>query len=68
MQRVGATGMGNDDIAEVPPSRDVHVTIGRVEVRAVHAPAPAPAAEARPAGALMSLAEYVRQRAEGGRT
>lgn len=49
--------------AVVPPT--IHVTIGRVEVRAT----PPPAARARPqaAGApVMTLEEYLRQRASGG--
>jgi hypothetical protein len=45
------------------PAPDVHVTIGRIEVRAVPAP-PAPAAvERRPP--VMTLEEYLRRRAGG---
>jgi hypothetical protein len=49
------------------PAPTVHVTIGRVEVRATHAPA----ASARPRSApppVMSLDEYLKRRAEGGTT
>jgi hypothetical protein len=59
----GARGSGGTSRAA---PRDVHVTIGRVEVRAVQPPAPAPVAEARQTGGLMSLTDYVRQRADGG--
>ena len=44
----------------------VRVTIGRIEVRAVQGPAPAPAAAARPPGiAPLSLEDYLRHRREG---
>jgi hypothetical protein len=43
----------------------INVTIGRVEVRATNAPA-APRRESAPAAPLMSLDDYLRQRAGGG--
>ena len=48
-----------------PPEPTVHVTIGRVEVRATPPPAPAPARERGPRA--MSLEEYLRGRAGAGR-
>ena len=38
----------------------VHVTIGRIEVTAVNAPAPAQAASSRPPRNTVSLADYLR--------
>jgi hypothetical protein len=50
-----------------PPKLEsiVQVTIGRVEVRATPAPALLPQKE-RSAPPVMSLDEYLRQRAQGG--
>lgn len=50
--------------AATPPA--VHVTIGRVEVRAFAAPAE-PAERSRPRPNVMSLDEYLEQRSDGGR-
>jgi hypothetical protein len=50
--------------ANQPPA--IHVTIGRVEVRAVMAPGPPPKA-ATPPGPKISLEEYLKQR-NGGRS
>lgn len=47
-----------------PPSPTIHVTIGRVEVRA-SSPSP-PSRRPRPQPAVMSLDEYLEQRASGG--
>jgi hypothetical protein len=47
------------------PTPTVQVTIGRVEVRAVPPPSPSPKLR-RPASPVMSLDEYLRQRARGG--
>ncbi len=47
-----------------PPAPAIHVTIGRVEVRAVPPPAPKVAQPARP---KLSLDEYLAQRAGGSR-
>jgi hypothetical protein len=44
----------------------IRVTIGRVEVRAVHSPAPAPK-PAKPAPPKLSLENYLRKRARGSR-
>jgi hypothetical protein len=50
------------------PRPVVQVTIGRIEVRAVRSPAPAPqAADRRSAASIMSLDEYLHRRNEGGR-
>ena len=48
-----------------PAGPEVVVTIGRIEVRAVPAPAAPPRAASR--GATMSLEDYLRQRAQGVR-
>jgi hypothetical protein len=48
-----------------PPVPTIHVTIGRVEVRAT-VPA-APASKPRPAPQTMSLDDYLRQRSRGGK-
>jgi len=50
---------------EEPPA--VHVTIGRIEVRAVAPPAPAPARRPRPQPVPLSLDEYLEQRRSGRR-
>jgi hypothetical protein len=47
-----------------PPSPTINVTIGRVEIRAASPPAPQ-RARAKPA-AVLSLEDYLRQRANGG--
>lgn len=47
------------------PTPSVQVTIGRVEVRATPPPTPSPKAR-RPKPPVMSLDEYLRQRANGG--
>lgn len=45
---------------------DIQVTIGRVEIAAVHAPAPTPAPRpAQPAHKMMSLQEYFARRRQG---
>jgi hypothetical protein len=48
-----------------PPAPTIHVTIGRVEVRATAPAAPPP--QRRPAPRRMSLDEYLTQRSSGGR-
>lgn len=48
-----------------PPQ--VHVTIGRVEVRAVFPPPPAAPPAPRPRPATQTLAEYLKRRERGGR-
>jgi hypothetical protein len=48
-----------------PPAPTIHVTIGRVEVRAT-APA-VPASKPRPAPQTTSLDDYLRQRSSGGK-
>lgn len=48
------------------PSSTIQVTIGRIEVRAIPPPAPLPKAK-KPQPAPLSLAEYLRQRANGGK-
>jgi hypothetical protein len=48
-----------------PPAPTIHVTIGRVEVRATGPTAPAP--KPRSAPQTMSLDEYLRKRSGGGR-
>jgi hypothetical protein len=45
----------------------IHVSIGRVEVRAVTAPAPRPSVPERRAAARLSLEQYLRERNEGRR-
>jgi hypothetical protein len=60
-RRAASTASGDPS----PPQPTVHVTIGRVEVRAVAAPAPARPAERERRPAL-TLAEYL-QRREAGR-
>jgi hypothetical protein len=46
----------------------IHVTIGRIEVRAAPgAPAPARRAAKAPPSAPLSLSDYLKQRNEGGR-
>jgi hypothetical protein len=48
-----------------PPAPTIHVTIGRIEVRAT---TPAmPASKPRPAPQTMSLDDYLRQRSRGGK-
>lgn len=52
--------------AETPkPEPAIQVTIGRVEVRAMPAPAPPPQRR-RPAAPMMSLEEYLHRRTKGG--
>jgi len=50
-----------------PVTPSIHVTIGRVEVRAVSAPAEPARPRERKAPALLSLDQYLRQRNEGRR-
>jgi hypothetical protein len=50
-----------------PSAPTIHVTIGRVEVRAVQSQPVAAARQPRPAGPRLSLDEYLRQRAGGGK-
>jgi hypothetical protein len=49
------------------PAPAIHISIGRVEVRAVVAPAPAPQAIERKAPPRLSLDQYLRERNEGRR-
>jgi hypothetical protein len=49
------------------PSPTIHVTIGRVEVRAVQPQPVAAARQQRPTGPRLSLEEYLKLRAGGGR-
>jgi hypothetical protein len=51
--------------APAEPTPTIQVTIGRVEIRATSPPVPAPKKQ-RPKPAVMSLDEYLRQRANGG--
>ena len=53
--------VGPDEVAESAPI--INVTIGRIEVRATNAP---PAPRRQSAAPLMSLDDYLRQRAGGG--
>jgi hypothetical protein len=53
-----------ESFAAAPPA--IHVSIGRVEVRAVTAP-PRPSAPERRAAARLSLEQYLRERNEGRR-
>lgn len=59
------------DVLAAPeePNREpaIHVTIGRVEVRAVPAPPPAPTRSAAPAAPRLTLEDYLRERNGGGR-
>ena len=48
------------------PVPTINVTIGRIEVRAVHQPAPARPPVAEPRAPLLSLDDYLKQR-EGER-
>lgn len=50
--------------AQTPPA--IHVTIGRVEVRAVTPPAARPAPQPKPVKPAMSLADYLEQRNRSG--
>jgi hypothetical protein len=59
-----ADGSGKPDYAVESPAPTVHVTIGRIEVRATPAP-PAPASKPR-ATPAMTLEEYLQRRATGG--
>ena len=61
--RVLPTPPHDEDATEAPP---VHVTIGRVEVRAT-LPPPVPSPPQAASAPVMSLDEYLRQRAAGGR-
>jgi hypothetical protein len=45
------------------PPPTVQVTIGRIEVRAILPPAPAPQPSARPATPRLSLTDYLKQHA-----
>jgi hypothetical protein len=45
----------------------INVTIGHVEVRAISAPAERPAPNSASTAKLMTLDDYLRQRAQGGR-
>jgi hypothetical protein len=49
---------------DVEPAPDIHVTIGRVEVRAVTSPTTAPRARTSAASGLMTLDDYLRRRGE----
>ncbi len=55
----------NEDAASGPPT--IRVTIGRIEVRAVHPPAPAPQKRAAASQPRISLEEYLRKRNGGSR-
>jgi len=50
--------------SETPPEPTIHVTVGRVEVRARSAPPPAP--KERERSPVMSLDEYLRTRGKRG--
>ncbi|GAA0984534.1 hypothetical protein GCM10009555_058450 [Acrocarpospora macrocephala] len=52
--------------AEARPEQVVRITIGRVEVRAAPAAAPARQVERRQERRVMSLEEYLERRARGG--
>jgi hypothetical protein len=59
-----ADNIGKPDYAAESPAPTVHVTIGRIEVRATPAPpAPAPKPRSTPA---MTLEEYLQRRTTGG--
>lgn len=54
------------NIQQAPPT--IHVNIGRIEIRGVHESARAtPRPDRRPASPIMSLEDYLRERASGGR-
>jgi len=65
LPRAPSSSLPAGDLAPAP-APTVHVTIGRIEVRAVTSPAPAPS---RPASkpAVTSLEEYLRERSGGRR-
>jgi hypothetical protein len=53
---------------DTPPAPEIHVSIGRIEVRAVMPPAlPTPRPRASAIGPALSLEAYLRQRQEGSR-
>ena len=52
------------ETAVAPPT--IHVTIGRIDVRAVPAPAPAPRGQANKSGPTLSLQDYLKQNKRGG--
>jgi hypothetical protein len=56
---------GNTDNASSP--RPVHITIGRIEVRAIHPPPEPVRHRPAPAAPKISLEEYLKQRNRGGR-
>jgi hypothetical protein len=56
---------GFEGFTAVSPA--IHVSIGRVEVRAVTAPAPRPSVPERRAALRLSLEQYLRERNEGRR-
>jgi hypothetical protein len=69
VERRGADRRNSDPLSlsaqAPPPAPTIHVTIGRVEVRAT-APT-VPASKPRPAPRTMSLDDYLRQRSRGGK-
>lgn len=58
------TGAMNTELRDAEPT--IHITIGRVEVKAVTAPSTKPPAAA-PVKTAMSLDDYLRKRSSGGR-
>jgi hypothetical protein len=57
--------IGRGDEKAAPPAPTIHVTIGRVEVRATHSTSPS-TPKPRPARPTMSLDDYLRRRGDGG--
>jgi len=62
-----AAPRGNEHLVEAPPTRHIHVSIGRIDVRAVPLPAPAVTRPAAPSGPKMSLDDYLRAQKDGRR-
>lgn len=60
----GTGSLGRRELPAAPPSPPpaIHVTIGRIEVRATPARTPAPAQAPRPSGPKLGLDEYLRSR------
>ncbi len=60
-----ADSLGRGDDRGAPPAPTIHVTIGRIEVRAVQATSPS-SPKPRPAQPAMSLDDYLQRRGNGG--